>query len=141
MKGNLTSFVAGVVFAIGLGLAGLLDPARIIGFVDFFGVWDPSLAFAMGGAVVLTFFLFRIVLKRPHPLFDDRFHLPTKKKVTVPLVVGSAIFGVGWGIGGYCPGPAVTAAVLGNSRELVVLGAMIVGMVGVRLLRDKIPTG
>ena len=137
MKRHLTAFTAGLVFAIGLGLAGLLQPARIVGFVDFFGVWDPSLAFAMGGAVVLGFVTFRFVLKRPSPLFDAKFHVPTRRDITPSLVIGAAIFGVGWGLGGYCPGPAVTSSVLGDARVLVILTAMAAGMLGTRVVLSR----
>lgn len=137
MNRQLSAFVAGLVFAIGLGLAGLLAPARIIGFVDFFGVWDPSLAFAMGGAVGLGIVLFRFVLKRPHPLLDSEFHVPASKDVTPAIVIGAALFGLGWGLGGYCPGPAMTSSVLGDGRVLLVLGAMLAGMSGARFLLSR----
>jgi uncharacterized membrane protein YedE/YeeE len=137
MKRRLSAFGSGFLFAIGLGLAGLLRPARIIGFVDFFGVWDPSLAFAMGGAVGLGVVLFRFVLKRPRPFFDSTFHLPARRRVTPSLVIGAAVFGVGWGLSGYCPGPAVTASVLGDGRELVVLGTMVAGIAGARFMLSR----
>ena len=137
MKRHLTAFIAGLVFAIGLGLAGLLQPARIIGFVDFFGVWDPSLAFAMGGAVAVGFVLFRFVMKRGRPFFDSKFHLPVRKDITPSLVIGAAVFGIGWGVGGYCPGPAVTSSVLCSGRGLIVLAAMAVGMLGMRVVLSR----
>lgn len=137
MNRHLTAFIAGLVFAIGLGLAGLLQPARIIGFVDFFGVWDPSLAFAMGGAVVLGFVTFRFVLKRPSPFFDAKFHLPASKAITPSLVIGAAVFGVGWGVGGYCPVPAMTSSVLGDGRVLIILAAMAAGMLGMRVVLSR----
>jgi hypothetical protein len=137
MKRHLTAFIAGLVFAIGLGLAGLLQPARIVGFVDFFGVWDPSLAFAMGGAVLIGFVLFRLVMKRDRPLFDSKFHLPARKDITPSLVIGAAVFGIGWGVGGYCPGPAVTSSVLCSGRAFIVLTAMAVGMLGMRVVRSR----
>jgi uncharacterized membrane protein YedE/YeeE len=106
----------------------MVDPAKVIGFLDIAGAWDPTLAFVMGGALVVAIPAFRPVLKRPRPLLAEGFALPTKKDVDAPLLAGAAIFGVGWGLGGFCPGPAVTALASGLVPVFAFVAAMVVGM-------------
>ena len=128
--------VAGSVFGVGLLLAGMTKPARVVGFLDLTGPWDPSLAFVMGGAVAVYALAFRWIRRsRPDPWFDVLFHLPSRRDIDRPLVIGAVIFGVGWGLGGLCPGPAVVAAFAGNSAALVFVATMLVGMVLGRLLK------
>lgn len=128
MKKLTLSFVAGLVFSLGLGISGMTDPAKVIAFLDVTGNWDPSLAFVMGGAMVPNIILFRFILKRDKPLFDIRFHLPTSTVVDGSLLGGAALFGVGWGLSGYCPGPAITSVAGGGSSAILFVAAMVVGV-------------
>ncbi len=125
---NVISFVSGLLFAAGLVVGGMTQPGKVIGFLDFAGNWDPSLAFVMGGAVLTYSVLYRFIVKRKRPLLHVRFHLPTRSDFQWRLVAGGALFGVGWGLAGYCPGPAVTSAATLTSRSLVFVAAMIGGM-------------
>lgn len=127
MKQNLVALIAGVLFGLGLGLSQMIDRDRVLGFLDVGGIWDPTLLFVLSGAVIVTVITFRWVLRLPHPLVAKTFHLPTQKHIDRRLVVSSALFGVGWGITGYCPGPSVTALVLGIWNPLLFLVALIAG--------------
>ena len=98
---------SGLLFGFGLVLGGMTNPQKIVGFLDVAGVWDPSLALVMAGALAVTATLFPLIIKRDKPLLDTGLHLPTRRDIDAPLVVGSALFGMGWGIAGYCPGPAL----------------------------------
>ncbi len=133
----LIAFAAGVMFALGLGIGGMTQPARIIGFLDVTGRWDPSLAFVMGGAVAVTFLLFPLILERPAPIFAARFVLPLKKHLDAPLLLGATLFGVGWGLSGYCPGPALVSLVTAAPPVLVFVAFMFVGFhLGKRLIME-----
>lgn len=125
---TVISLISGVIFGLGLIISGMANPAKVQNFLDLFGSWDPSLAFVMGGAIAVTMPGFWLVTKRATPVFHDVFHLPTRKDIDGRLITGAALFGVGWGLGGFCPGPAVTALPLMASGTLVFVGAMIVGM-------------
>ncbi|GAB4203833.1 MAG: transporter [Coleofasciculaceae cyanobacterium] len=127
MKENLLALWAGLLFGLGLGLSQMIDRDRVLGFLDVSGVWDPTLLFVLGGAVTVTVIAFRFVLHRPYPVFANQFYLPTKKDIDKPLVIGSAIFGVGWGIAGYCPGPGITALVLGIWNPVLFMIAFLAG--------------
>jgi uncharacterized membrane protein YedE/YeeE len=129
MKAAFSAAGAGALFGVGLGLSGMTQPARIIGFLDVFGHWDPSLMFVMMGALLTHFVLSRVVQRLDKPLFDLRWHLPASRPVDRPLVVGAATFGVGWGLGGFCPGPALVALGSGALPALIFVCAMAVGMV------------
>jgi|HubBroStandDraft_1064217.scaffolds.fasta_scaffold00177_22 uncharacterized protein len=129
MKRGLAALLSGIVFSLGLCLSGMTHPSKVLGFLDFFGQWDPSLAFVMAGAVSVSAVAFRLSRRRAAPLFDDRFHLTrVDGKVDRRVFLGSAVFGVGWGLSGLCPGPAVTSLVTGRPAALVFVGAMIAGM-------------
>jgi uncharacterized membrane protein YedE/YeeE len=125
-------FIVGLVFGFGLLLSGMSDPAKVLNFLDLGGIasghWDPSLAFVMAGAVAVTFAGFRFVLRRSRPLFAERFHLPTKRELDLRIVAGPAIFGVGWGLAGFCPGPALTALGFGSRAAVLFVAAMLTGM-------------
>jgi len=121
---TLMGFVAGLLFSLGLAISGMTDPARVVGFLDIAGAWDPTLIFVLGGAVVTTFIGYRLVWKRDQPLFAGRFALPTRRDLDPRLLGGAALFGIGWGLSGYCPGPAV-ASIAGLSLPLA---AMLVAM-------------
>lgn len=124
----LVAFLVGILFSIGLALSGMTQPHKVIGFLDLLGKWDPSLLFVMGGALSIHFWSYKYVKGRPHPIFDDRWHFPTSKEITSPLIIGSGLFGIGWGLAGYCPGPALTSLGAGSSNALIVVGAMTLGM-------------
>ncbi|MEH6404758.1 MAG: DUF6691 family protein [Sneathiella sp.] len=120
--------IAGVLFGYGLALSGMLSPSKIVGFLDVTGNWDPSLAFVMGGAVMVTFVSFKILLKRPLPIFGDRFHLPKASDIDRRLLIGAGLFGIGWGIGGFCPGPVISSLAYASPKVVVFVFAMLVGM-------------
>lgn len=135
---SLVALIAGALFGAGLVVGGMTDPAKVIGFLDLAGRWDPSLAFVMGSALCITLPVFQIVIKgRQRPLLATRFHLPTKVDLDPQLIGGSALFGLGWGIAGLCPGPAVASLVSGSPQVLGFVVAMIVGM----WLRDRVAGG
>jgi uncharacterized membrane protein YedE/YeeE len=125
---QLSVFFCGWLFAIGLGVAGMTQPAKIIGFLDVAGAWDPSLMFVMGGAVALGLATFPLVLKRPSPLLEERFVLPDKAGIDRRLLAGASLFGVGWGLSGYCPGPALVSLVTFNPSVLVFVASMLAGL-------------
>ena len=135
---TLIQFVLGLVFGIGLIIAGMADPAKVQNFLDFAaipaGTWDPSLAFVLGGATIVTFIGYRIVLKQPKPLFDTQFHLPHKTNIDAAILVGPAVFGIGWGLAGFCPGPAFVALGSGTSEAMIFVLALLAGMVFARWL-------
>jgi uncharacterized protein len=121
--------LAGAMFGVGLVIAGMTDPARVIGFLDVTRRWDPTLAFVMGGAVVVYAVAFRwIRRRRPEPWFDTMFRIPGRRDLDGRLVIGAALFGVGWGLVGLCPGPAVVVAASGNGAAIVFAAAMLAGM-------------
>lgn len=124
----LLAFVAGLIFAFGLSLSQMVNPAKVLNFLDLAGDWDPTLAFVMGGALLVTIPAFRFILRLPHPLFSGKFSLPTKRDVDARLLSGAAIFGVGWGVAGLCPGPAITALASGLLPVFGFVAAMAVGM-------------
>ncbi len=127
MIGHLSSFGAGLLFGIGLWISGMAVPKKVLDFLDVTGSWDPSLLLVMAGAVAVTLAAFRPTLKRPKPLFGARFLVPTRSDIDPPLVAGAALFGLGWGIAGYCPGPALTALSNLTSEIFVFVAAMAAG--------------
>ncbi len=128
MKSQLTALVAGVVFGVGLGISGMTQPPKVIAFLDLFGSWDPSLLFVMAGAILVHFVLARLIRRRPRPWLDPYFHVPPQARVDRKLVFGAAIFGIGWGLAGYCPGPAIVALGSGALPAVVFVAAMALGM-------------
>jgi uncharacterized membrane protein YedE/YeeE len=124
---NLAALASGVVFGLGLSLAQMTNPDKVLNFLDISGHWDPSLLLVLGGAVVLSALGFRLVFLRSNPLWDSLFHLPLPKSIDRPLVMGSALFGMGWGLSGYCPGPAIASLGFANPEALWVLPAIIAG--------------
>ena len=121
------AFAAGLLFGLGLSLGGMTQPAVVLGFLDIFGAWDPRLLFVMAGAVPTTAIGYRLVLRRPRPLLAERFQWPTSRRIDVRLVGGAALFGIGWGIAGYCPGPALASLGAGAPALLVLVACMIAG--------------
>jgi uncharacterized membrane protein YedE/YeeE len=126
---GLTYLLAGLLFAVGLGLAGMTQPSKVVGFLDVTGEWDPSLAFVMVGGILTHMVLYRLITKRPSPVMAAAFQIPTRRDITPRLVVGSGLFGVGWAIAGYCPGPGLVSSGAGSTNALLFLGAMVGGMV------------
>jgi hypothetical protein len=134
----LVQFAIGLVFGLGLVVAGMSDPAKVLNFLDLAAIatggWDASLAFVMAGAIAVTFIGFRLVLRRRQPIFGERFHLPTATELDARILAGPAIFGIGWGLAGFCPGPALTAVLTGGAPAWLFLAAMFAGMAGARWL-------
>jgi len=135
MNRVLVSLLCGLIFGVGLIIAQMTNPAKIIGFLDISGQWDPSLAFVMAGAVAVFSIAYRLALRRRAPLFDERFIVPEKTRLDKPLVIGSLIFGAGWGLAGFCPGPAIVSSGFGDPRVWVFVVAMLAGMGLLRALR------
>jgi uncharacterized protein len=129
VKSKLTALLAGLLFGAGLLISGMTSPAKVIGFLDVFGRWDPSLAFVMIGAIGVHFVALRWILARPGPIFGGAFQRPERSAIDAPLVVGAALFGVGWGLGGVCPGPGIVDAAAGSGYAIVFTIAMVLGIV------------
>ena len=125
---HISAFVVGFLFAIGLAVSGMTQSHKVVGFLDLFGDWDPSLIFVMLGAILVHFVVYRLIRKRNSPLFSAQWHVPTKNEITKPLLLGGFLFGVGWGLGGFCPGPAVASLAAGQIDTMVFLISMLVGM-------------
>lgn len=130
---NLLSLLSGIVFAVGLSISGMINPMKVRGFLDIFGNWDISLAFVMGGAVILNLFTFKLIRVKK-PFLSSTFHIPTRKDLDKDLILGSAMFGVGWGLVGVCPGPALVNLVTGNSYVFLFVASMTVGMLSFKYL-------
>ncbi len=140
MKALVAAFLAGLSFGAGLIISGMADPANVVGFLDVAGSWNPSLAFVMGGGLVVSFVGYRLAFRRMHPLLGDKFQLPQSQAVDARLLGGAALFGAGWGLVGYCPGPALVAA-LGGMMDAVWLAAgMVAGMLAWQLVGKIYPT-
>lgn len=122
------ALVSGLLFAIGLAIGGMTQPAKVVGFLDVAGNWDPSLAFVMVGAITVYFVANRLVKKRSAPLVGSAFHLPTRRDIEPRLLVGAGLFGVGWGLAGYCPGPGLSVLGAGSFRALLFVLSMALGM-------------
>lgn len=134
----LAALLSGVLFGLGLAISGMTDPAVVLGFLDLFGDFNPALMFVLGGAVGTTMLAFRLVLRRPSPLLEDKFQLPTRKDIDARLVIGAGLFGIGWGLAGYCPGPALVSAGALVDTALVFVPVMLVsGVLTRRLLAGR----
>ncbi len=130
----LTTFLIGLIFGLGIVISGMANPAKVLNFFDIAGTWDPSLMFVMGGALVTTAIGYRLVFSLTTPLIADRFHLPTAKRLDTRLIAGSAIFGVGWGFAGFCPGGALPALGTGKLEVMTFVLAVIAGLMMTRLV-------
>ena len=136
---TIISFVAGLLFSLGLIVSGLINPAKVQNFLDVAGSWDPSLAFTMAAAIITTALGYRLAFRSSKPLFADAFQLPTAKAIDARLIGGAAVFGIGWGLIGFCPGPAVAALSTASTSAFVFVAAMLVGMFLARTLERTSP--
>jgi uncharacterized membrane protein YedE/YeeE len=132
------SILAGIIFGAGLTLSDMVNPARILNFLDVAGNWDPTLIFVMAGGLIVTTLGYKLVFRRGAPLFGDKFNLPTQRQIDLPLVGGAALFGVGWGLAGICPGPALADLVTLEPKVLLFVAAMLVGMMAASAFRDRL---
>lgn len=124
----VVSLVSGLIFGLGLVISGMTQPGKVVGFLDFFGNWDPSLAFVMGGAVVVNLIMLKLTLRRNRPLFEGKFRIPTRSDINWKLIAGGAVFGAGWGLAGYCPGPALSSLPTATTDIVVFVASMTGGM-------------
>ncbi|MBL8597850.1 MAG: YeeE/YedE family protein [Devosia sp.] len=131
----LSAGAIGLVFGSGIAISGMASPAKVLNFFDIFGSWDPSLALVMAAALTVTAIGYRFVLKRPRPILEPKFHLPANRKLDLPLLAGSAAFGIGWGITGFCPGGAIPALGLGEPSAWIFVGSMLAGIAAARTIR------
>ncbi len=127
MKQALVALFAGIVFGIGLALSQMINPNKVLSFLDVTGNWDPSLALVMGGALLVTIIAFNFISKRNRPLFDDKFRLPTRTDIDSPLIIGAILFGLGWGIAGFCPGPALASLGINFLDSFIFIVSMLAG--------------
>ena len=131
------AYLSGLIFGVGLIVSGMTSPKKVIGFLDLFGNWDPSLMLVMGAAIPITFTAFRWLEKKQVTVLNEPIHLPGKKLIDSPLIGGSMIFGVGWALAGYCPGPAIASLGLGSGDVMYFVVAMVVGMKLVEMVQKK----
>ena len=129
-----SEYIVGLLFGLGLILSGMTDPGKVIGFLDLFGAWDPSLALVMGGAIMIGVFAFTFAKKRTSNFFGGLLRLPTNNQIDKPLVIGSLLFGAGWGLAGFCPGPALVSMASGQPKAVMFVIAMIIGMIGFEIM-------
>lgn len=132
------ALLSGLIFGAGLAISGMTNTFRVQGFLDIAGAWDPTLAFVMGGGLLVTFIGYKLVLRQPAPLFDDSFSVPTRTDIDKPLWIGAALFGVGWGLVGYCPGPAVAGLSYAYTPTLIFVPTMVVGLLLARPLSKMV---
>lgn len=134
---NIASFIAGLVFGVGLLISGMTEPSKVIGFLDIFGAWDATLAFVMAGAVAVSAIGFALARRRSAPVLASRFAWPVRSDIDAPLVIGSALFGVGWGLSGICPGPALVNLAGLSAPIIVFVATMVLGMFGYELWQRR----
>ena len=137
MKINLVSLLSGIIFGVGLALSQMIDPNKVLSFLDVTGNWDPSLAFVMIGALVVTMLSFRFILKRSAPVLDSGFHVSRQTIINRPLLIGAGLFGIGWGMTGYCPGPAVASLGLFSVEGIIMVVAIYAGFFSQHWLANK----
>lgn len=137
MNQLIISFVAALIFGLGLGLSGMTLPSKVLGFLDVAGNWDPSLMAVMAGAILVHAVSYRLIIKRPSPVLAGSFQVPTRRDIDWKLVVGAAIFGLGWGLGGICPGPALVDLMTFKTPILFFVGSMILGMALFQVINKK----
>ena len=126
---NISALICGFLFGLGLAISEMVNPAKVLGFLDVTGKWDPSLIFVMAAGLAVTLLTFRLILKQSRPLFENQFHLPSQgKTIDRQLMTGAVIFGIGWGLVGYCPGPAIASLAYGQTESVIFLAAMMTGL-------------
>ncbi len=140
MKQNLLALFSGIIFGIGMCVSRMADPNKVLNFLDLAGNWDPSLLFVMGGALAVTLISFRFILKKDMPLLTIKFQLPTRTAIDTKLITGATLFGLGWGMLGYCPGPVVTAIGFGFVEPYVVISFMMLGFLSHKLISEDTGT-
>jgi uncharacterized protein len=129
---TIAAAIIGLIFGLGILISGMGNPAKVLNFFDVAGSWDPSLAFVMGGALAVTAIGYRLVFRLPRPLLAARFSLPAATKIDAPLLLGSALFGVGWGLGGFCPGGLIPVLGIGRTEPLLFFAGLLIGLIGTR---------
>ena len=139
--GKLTVFISGLLFGAGLTVSGMVNPMKILNFLDITGQWDASLIFVMAAGLFVTLIGYQITFKRNAPLFASSFKLPTLNHIDPKLLIGAALFGLGWGLSGFCPGPAVASLVFGNRESYVFVGAMAIGMIATMQIQRRVRAG
>lgn len=137
MKNRIVEFAVGLMFGLGLIVSGMTDPGKVIGFLDLAGLWDPSLAFVMGGAILVGLLAFAVAKKRTTSFLGGAMQLPTARDIDKRLVIGSMVFGVGWSLAGFCPGPAIVSMGAGEPKAFVFVLAMLAGMALFELLESR----
>lgn len=137
MRNSIVALVTGILFGAGLVVSDMVNPARVLAFLDIFGAWDPTLAFVMGGAIIPAAIAYILTRRMPGPVFETKFFVPENRIIDRQLVAGAAIFGAGWGLVGYCPGPALAGMVFGDWQPFLFVGAMLAGMWLQRLSTDN----
>jgi uncharacterized protein len=141
MKSLISALFAGTVFGLGIAISGMGDPSKVLNFFDVFGTWDPSLAFVMGGAFITAGLGYRVIFgQRKTPMFDVKFHLPTSNAIDAKLVAGSMVFGIGWGISGFCPGGAIPALGFAPWPTALFLASMGAGIILARTIQARVQT-
>ena len=134
----LSAMIAGLLFGLGIAISGMINPAKVLNFFDPLGTWDPSLIFVMGGGLIIAFIGYRIIFAaKKSPLFDSSFHLPTLKSLDGNLIGGSAVFGIGWGLSGFCPGGSIPALGIGGVQTLIFVAAMLTGLSAAKFARSR----
>ena len=136
----LAALISGLLFGAGIAISGMINPAKVLNFFDVAGTWDPSLIFVMGGGLIVALIGYRFVFaSSPRPLFDTQFHLPTSKSIDTPLIAGAAVFGIGWGLSGFCPGGSIPALGLGETNAYIFVAAMLAGLAAAKWFRNRQP--
>lgn len=138
IAGAFSAMAVGTLFGVGLALSGMTRPEKVIGFLDVLGDWDPSLMFVMIGAISVHFILYRMIRRRSRPALASSWRIPTKREITPALVIGSLLFGVGWGLAGFCPGPALTSLASLQSGPMIFVGSMVAGMYLFKFVDSKL---
>ena len=138
--GKLIVFISGLLFGTGVTISGMVNPMKVLNFFDIFGTWDATLFFVMGAGLLVTLIGYHIILKRKAPMFAPSFRLPTSEDIDAKLLSGAALFGAGWGLGGFCPGPAVASLIFARTESIIFVIAMAAGMILTRQIQKRLQT-
>jgi len=134
----IAALICGIIFGLGIAISGMIDPSKVMNFFDLAGTWDPSLAFVMGGGLAVSLIGYRLVFAREKPLLAEAFSLPTRQHIDAELIGGAALFGIGWGLAGFCPGGAIPALGIGRIEPFLFVGGMVAGMAIARALQARV---